>query len=433
MNAPVRRNYLLGVLLVILAANYMDQLTLGLVLQNIKGDLHLSDMQLGVVSGIAFALFYSIAGIPIARWADRGNRVTVIAVTGLLWSVLVAVCSVTRTFWQLIAVRVGVAVGEAGCIPPAHSLIADYFKREERPRAVGIYLLGNSVSIVVGYFLSGWINEWYGWRAAFAVLGLLGIGPAILAWCTLQDPRYTGTQRVAAQAEPGLATPEPTRGDPATLREVWATLWSNRSFRHLLACFSVVYFFGTGISQWQPAFFIRQFGLQTGPLGTWLAVIYGGGGLIGTYLGGALASRFAAGNESLQLSVMAITYCLYGVLSTCVYLSSTLTAAFCFLAVGTILGAMTSGPLFATLQTLIPARMRALSIALVYLFANFIGLGLGPLAAGALSDLLHPHFGPESLRYALLTLCPGYLWVAWHLRRASRTVGQDLSAVEVTA
>lgn len=213
-----------------------------------------------------------------------------------------------------------------------------------------------------------------------------------------------------------------------SLKEVCLTLWANTTFRHLLLCLSVTSFFGYGIQQWQPAFFIRSYGLETGELGTWFALIYGFGGLLGTYWGGELASRFAANNERLQLRAMAVVYAGFGVISACVYLSPNQYLAFGLMGLGAAGGTTTTGPLFATIQTLVPPRMRAMSIALIYLFANLIGMGLGPLAAGALSDAFRPWAGEDSLRYALLCLCPGYLWGVWHLWRGSKTVTRDLNA-----
>src|SRR5580704_16172504 len=172
MERGLYKKYLLGVLLVILAFNSVDGLALGLVLQDIKVDLSLTDSQLGLLSGIAFALFYSVMGIPIARWADRGNRVTIISLTAAVWSVMVALCGMAASFTQLLLIRVGVAIGEAGCIPPAHSLIADYFGRAERPKAVAIYMLAGSLTTLIGYFVAGWLSEFYGWRAMFILLGL---------------------------------------------------------------------------------------------------------------------------------------------------------------------------------------------------------------------------------------------------------------------
>lgn len=433
MQATVYKNYLLTVLLAILAFNFVDRVALGLLLQDIKVDLDLSDTQLGFLSGIAFALFYSVMGIPIARWADRGNRVTIITITTALWSAAVALCGVAGNFLQLLLIRIGVAVGEAGCIPPAHSLIADYFTRTERPRAVAIYMLGWPLSVVIGYFLAGWLNELYGWRVTFMLLGLPGLPLAALAWFTLREPRR-GESGIDAASMPGgisLSQRDATAlSAPPSLNEVCVTLWVNTTFRHLLFSFAVVYFFGSGIAHWQPAFFIRSYGLQTGELGTWFAAIWGLGGLFGTWCGGEWASRHAAHNERLQLRVMAVVYVGFAVISPCIYLSPNLYLAFGLMGLTAVGGAMLSGPLFATIQTLVPPRMRAMSVAAIYLFANLIGLGLGPLAAGALSDALRPWAGEESLRYALLALCPGYFWCAWHLWRGSKTVARDLEAVQ---
>jgi MFS family permease len=426
------KNYVLVVLLVIYAFNYVDRLALGLLLQDVKVDLALSDTQLGFLSGISFALFYSVMGIPIARWADRGNRVMIISIAAALWSSMVALCGMAANFAQLLLIRVGVAVGEAGCIPPAHSLIADYFTRTERPRAVAMYLLGGPLSYVIGYFCAGWLNELYGWRITFVLLGVPGVVLATLAWFTVREPRRAKT---TAKAGSGTAAPPPfAQQDVAftfthlSLTEVFVSLWRNTTFRHLLFCLSVVYFFGYGILQWKPAFFIRSYGLGTKELGVWFAMIYGIGGLVGMYWGGEWASRYAANNERLQLRAMAAAYCGFGVLSACIYLSPNHYLALLFLALATVGVSTAMGPLFATIQTLVPNRMRAVSVAIIYLFANLIGMGLGPLAAGMLSDAFRPWAGEESLRYALLALCPGYFWAGWHLWRASRTVNRDIQA-----
>jgi MFS family permease len=324
---------------------------------------------------------------------------------------------------HLLLIRIGVAVGEAGCISPAHSLIASHFTRAERPRAVARYMLGYPLSYVIGYFLAGWLNELYGWRATFMILGLPGLALAALTWLTLKDPRREAGLRVASSvgADRAAATES-----SESFREVLATLWANRTFRHLLLCIAVQYFFGYGVMQWKPTFFIRSYGLETGEVGTWLAVILGVGGLIGTYWGGELASRYAANNERIQLIATAIAYCGFGIVSAGIYISPNAYVGFGLLAIATIGGALTAGPLFATIQTLVPPGMRAMSIAIVYLFANLIGMGLGPLAAGAMSDALRPWYGDESLRYALLILSPGYLWCSLHLWLASRTVNADL-------
>lgn len=421
------KNYLLGLLLVILAFNYVDRMALGLLLQDIKIDLDLTDTQLGLLTGIAFALFYSLMGIPMARWADRGNRVTVITVTTALWSAAVALCGMAGSFTQLLLIRIGVAVGEAGCVPPAHSLIADTFTRAERPRAVARYMLGMPLSFVIGYLPAGWLNEQYGWRLTFMLLGLPGLVLAALARFTLREPRER--QSASNTLEADVTASEP----PPKLREVLVTLWANLTFRHLLLSLAISQFFGAGILQWKPAFFMRSYGLNTAELGAWFAAIYGIGGVLGTYLGGELAARYAAKNERLQLGAIAMAYCGFSVISAGIYLSPTPHMALALMALATVGFYATTGPLFATIQSLVRERMRATSIALIYLFANLIGLGFGPLAAGALSDTFLPYAGNESLRYALLALCPGYLWAAWHLFRAGRTVMDDLNRVQETS
>jgi MFS transporter, Spinster family, sphingosine-1-phosphate transporter len=405
------KHYLLALLTVIMVFNYVDRLALGLMMQDVKSDLGLSDTQLGLLTGIAFAFFYSVMGIPIARWADRGNRVTIISVTAALWSAAVALCATAASFVQMLLLRIGVAVGEAGCHPPAFSLIADYFSRAERPRAIARYMLGWPLALLIGNFAAGWLNQLYGWRATFVIIGAPGIAIALLAAFTLREPRRA-TGAMAQRTD---------RAEPA-LKDVLRTLWSSVPYRHLLICFSLSYFFGNGILQWQPAFFVRSHALETGALGTWFALIYGLGGLLGTWMGGELAARYAANNEGLQLKALSVLYGLLALLGASVYLAPDRGLALAVLTLAAFGNAAVNGPLFAATQTLVPAHMRAVSIAIVLFCSNLIGLGLGPLAVGMLSDALRVAFGEESLRYALLAMCPGYLWCAWHLWRAGRAV-----------
>ena len=426
--STVYKNYLLFVLMTVLAFNYLDRIALGVVLQDIKTDLRLSDTQLGLMSGMAFAFFYSVMGIPIARWADRANRITIISITTGLWSIAVALCGGVATFLQLLAVRVGVAVGEAGCIPPAHSLIADNFSRAERPRAVARYMLGLPISLVLGYFAAGWLNQLYGWRVTFVVISVPGLVLALMVALTLKEPR-TRRSALSGNDPRVLESTPPTTLQPSVSRAI-VRLWQNRSFRHLLLAFAVWYFFGYGLLQWQPTFFVRSHGLATGELGMVLAVCSGGGALLGVYLGGEWSSRYAANNERFQLVAVAVMFALFGLFSFGTYVARTTGVALTCLTIAAIGGNASQGPILATMQTLVPPRMRAFSLALVYLLANLIGMGLGPLAAGALSDALRPWAGNESLRYALLVFCPGYLWAAWHLLRASKSVSADIEALD---
>jgi MFS family permease len=422
----VYRNYMLGVLLVIQAYNFVDRQALGLVLQNIKLDLHLSDTQLGLLTGIPFAIFYSVMGIPIARWADRGNRVTILSLSVAVWSVMVALCGKVVSFSQLMLLRAGIGVGEAGSFPPAQSLIPDYFSRAERPWAMSIYMLAGPGSTIVGLFLAGWLNEIFGWRTMFMLFGLLGSVLAPLAWLTLREPRRNSSG-LAMHAKNSSSQPVETLAPPQRhLSEVVRTLLMNRTFRYILGFFSVQYFLSYGLGQFQPAFLMRSFGLNTGEIGTWYGLVFGLGGLLGIYAGGRLTVRYAANNERLQLRAAGITYGIYALASGAAYLTTNRYLFFGLLAVSTAVTNLVTGPLMAILQTLVPAQMRAVSSACIFLVANLFGTGLGPLAVGALSDGLHPWLGEESLRYALLAASPGFLIGSGFLWWASRSVTADL-------
>src|SRR5258708_26035365 len=271
----------LVLLLLIYACNNVDSFALGLVIQSIKTDLHLSDTQLGFLSGLAFAFFYAIVGIPIARWADYGNRARIIALTTLLWSEAVMLSGIAKTYSQLLVIRIGVAVGESGCVPASNSLLADYFARPERPRAMAIFMLGPPLGLAIGYLLGGWVNEVYGWRVMFVVLGLPGAVLALVAHATLKEPRHSARATSAPVSalgngrDSGHATSEVRK---LSTFAVFEYLWRNSSFRNVLAAFSIVYFFGTGIGQWQPAFLIRRFFFATGGVGSSLALILRVGG-----------------------------------------------------------------------------------------------------------------------------------------------------------
>jgi predicted MFS family arabinose efflux permease len=423
--SDVYKGYVLALLVLVMAFNFMDRYALGLVLQNIKTDLRLTDTQLGLLTGIAFALFYSVMGIPIARWADRGNRVTIISLTTALWSVAVALSGLAASFIQLMLVRIGVAFGGAGGYVPAFSMLADYFERSERPRAVAIYGLGSPLSIVGGYWLAGWLNELYGWRVMFLLLAAPGLLLAAVVRLTLREPRES-----LGSTPSDRLSPTGTGQSELSLWNVGRTLFVNATFRHLLLCMSVLFFFICGILQWQPTFFIRSYGLTSAKIGAWFALLYGVGGGLGSYLGGELASRYAANQERVQLVAIAIAMVVCGLLQSCVYLIPNLHLSLGLLAAVALVQTAINGPLYATLQTVLPGRIRAVSIALVLFFANLIGLGLGPLAVGMLSDVLRPWAGAESLRYALAMLAPCILWAAWHSWRASRTVEQDLTSTD---
>lgn len=419
---------MLWVLTAIYSFNLLDRWALGMGLQSIKASLHLDDAELGLLSGLAFALFYSTVGVPIGWWADRANRVRIISITAVIWSVLVALTGRAANFAQLLLIRMGVGVGEAGCLPPAYSLIADYFPREESPRAFGIYFLAWPLSMLVGLFVAGWLNQLFGWRLMFTVVGTLGFLFAPLAWLTLKEPRLGKSKRDATAMSPvGQVQNEVCGGVPMAFWDTLRELFSIRTYKYLLYSLALNYFLNA-IFLWLPTFFVRTYGLKTGMLGAWLAVIYGGIGTVSSALGGVIAVRWAKENERLQLAVSAVLSGCYGILYIFVFAAQNYHVAFMLLGIIAAIGYLITGPLFAAMQVTVPVRSRALSISIAFLFANLIGMGLGPLAIGWLSDLLHPEFGVASLRYALLIMSPGYLLPAWYVWKASKVVSTDIEA-----
>ena len=410
------KNYMLILLTIIAAFNYLDRYVLALVLEPIKQEFQLSDGQLGLLTGFAFALFYASAGIPIARWADRGNRNTIVTITTGLWSAMVALSGLVGSFYQLLLVRVGVAVGEAGCLPTGQSLISDYFDRAERPRAMAIYWMCAPISVILGYFGGGWLAEYLGWRMTFVVMGLPGILIAIIAKFTLREPRIKESLVVAP--------------DQPSFKDVIYSLWKGPSFRHIVVAFCIAYFFGLGIGQWLPTFFIRSHGMGAGEVGSWLALTWGICGVLGTYLGGLLAGRYANHKEGLQMRAVALLFILNGFLYVMICLSLSQVVALTLLGLTGVTFGLTSAVVFSAILSLVNDRMRSTAMALIFLLANLVGLGLGPIAVGLLSDVLMPQYGNESLRYALVLFSPGYVWVAFHYWKSGRTIEAEISIAE---
>jgi len=319
-------------------------------------------------------------------------------------------------FVHLLLVRAGVAVGEAGTVPAAQSLLADYFDRIERPRAMSIYMTFYTISMIFGYLIGGWLVESVGWRITFLIIGIPNILTAFLVKYTLKEPR--------------LQKPNAILVVSPTFTETLKALWCQRSFRHIFIAFCVSYFFSLGVSQWQAVFFIRSYSMPISEVGAWLALAWGVFGTLGNYLGGYCASRYAASQEKLQMRAVSIVFVITVVVNLMIYLSPSKYLALMFISFSAFLTTLVGGPVFATIQTLVAVRMRSVSVALIFMFANLIGFGLGPLFLGVLSDFMNPIFGQESLRYALAVFCPGSLWVAVHYWKAADTVESDINKNE---
>ncbi len=410
------RNYALFVLMLAYTANYVDRQILAILLQPIKIDLGLSDTQLGFLSGLTFAIFYATLGVPIAMWADRSNRRNIITLALTIFSGMTVVCGFVTSFAQLALARIGVGVGEAGSSPPAHSMISDMFPPEKRASAMGIYSLGINIGILIGFLVGGWISQWYGWRAAFMVVGLPGLLIAALVRFTLKEPQRGHADGLTAQGE----------GAAPRIGEVFGLLWSQRSFRHISFGTALAAIGGYAGVNWLPAFLSRSFHMSPGEIGTALALIIGFSGGAGTYFTGYLADRFAKRDIRWNVWVVAIVSALCFPFSVAMYLSADKTMALLFFIYPAFAGAAYIAPSLSMTQALVTVRMRAQASAVLFLILNLIGMGLGPQLAGILSDQYLPHYGQESLRYALLTISVVWIWSAFHFILAARSLKDDI-------
>ena len=412
--SPAYLRYALGLLCTVYVVNFVDRQILAILLPSIKADLSLTDTQLGLLSGTAFGLFYATLGVPIARLADRVSRKWVITVCLALWSGMTALCGSAVGFASLLAFRVGVGVGEAGGSPPAHSLISDYFPPERRATALAVFSLGVPFGILVGFLAGGWLNEGLGWRNAFIVVGMPGLLIAALVATTLREPPRGHSEGLHSD---GAA--------PSAL-EVIRFLWSSPTFRHLSFASGLYAFVGYSVINWVPSFLMRSHHMTSGEVGSWLALIIGIGGGIGNYLGGVFADRWGRKDERGRALVPAIAMAVAAPFSLVIFATSSATIALIFLVVPTGLGLMYQAPAFAITQSLATPKMRATAAAVLLFVINIIGLALGPLVTGAISDALEPRYGADSLGWALMIVSSLFIWSSLHFYLSARTLEQDV-------
>ena len=408
------RHYALGILVVVYTFNFIDRQILSILLEPVKTELGLSDTAMGMLTGFAFAMFYATLGIPIARYADRSNRRNLIAAALSIWSLFTALSGLAANFWHLLIARIGVGVGEAGCSPPAHSMIADYYPAEQRATALGIYSLGIPFGIMFGLFAGGWINEYFGWRMAFFVVGLPGILLAILVRFSLQEPPR------------GMAEGRADTADQPSVKETLVYLWQKKSFRHMSFAAALTAFVGYGFIVWGPAFLIRSYGMNTGEVGTWFGLILGIPGGIGIALGGYLADRFGAKDTRWYLWTTAVALVVCVPLNYIVYAADTAFVSLWAMVIPVLLGNFYQATTFSQTQGISSLRMRAVAAGILLFIINIIGLGLGPQLVGVISDLLANQYGDESLRYSLFICSLVYIWAAIHYFMAGRHLENDL-------
>lgn len=416
---PAYRRYALLILVLAYTSSHVDRNIVGILIEPLKADLLLSDTQLGFLSGIAFALFYATLGIPIAIFADRSNRRNIIAWSIAIWSAMTAVCGLAQNFWQLAIARIGVGIGEAGSSPPSHSMIADLYPKEQRSSAMSIYALGVYLGIMIGFIVGGFVAEWWGWRAAFFVVGLPGVLIALLVRFTMIEPPRGFADGV-----------KPPPMGKVNIKAGFAVLWRVRTTRHVVLGVTLTALVGYGTIVWNPAFLMRSHGLTSGQVGLFLGPLMGVVGGLGAWIGGMLADKLAARDASWNAWIVGLAKLLAIPFIVAFYMIDSTFWALVAYCPAVFLGAFYLGPSFAMIQSLTPLRSRALASAIMLLVLNLVGLGLGPQLIGIISDLVSGPFGSDSLRYALIGAAFVNIWACAHYYLAGRTIRHDLDTVD---
>ncbi len=404
----------LAVLLLAYVFNFIDRQIIGILAVPIKSDLRLSDSQLGLMGGLAFALFYTGLGIPIAWLADRKSRVTIIGVSVAVWSAFTALCGVAQNFWQLFLARMGVGIGEAGGVAPSYSLVSDYFPPERRARALAIFSFGIPVGSALGIFFGGWIAMHVDWRSAFIIVGLAGLPVAALVKFGLRDPVRGGFDSGAGAGD--VAPPFST---------VARTLAAKPSFWLLSFGAASGSILGYGLIFWLPSFFARSFGLELGQVSLFYGSIVLIGGVAGTWLGGWLGDRVGKANPGAYALIPAICFLLAApAYAAGLFAPSRELAWFLFL-IPQMLGLAWLGPIIAAVQHIVPPNMRATASAGFLFINNLIGIGFGTWFVGRMSDQMTVAYGQDSLRYSILYTLGFYLLSSALYFLAARRLGRD--------
>ncbi|MDG1683073.1 MAG: MFS transporter [Luminiphilus sp.] len=395
--------------------NFIDRQILVILQEPIKADLGLSDAQLGLLTGFSFALVYVTAGIPIAWLADRANRRNIIATSLAFWSLMTAMSGLVQNYGQLLVARLGVGVGEAGGTPPAHSMISDYFPPSSRGTALSFYSMGIYIGVLFGFAAGGWIAENFGWRNAFFVIGIPGILYAFAVLWVVKEPKR-------GHFDPAGA------GAPAqsSLSETMAGLRRRPTFWYLSVGCAFSAFVSYGNGNFMPSFLMRNHGLSLTEVGVILGLISGLSGATGTFLGGYMADRLATRDMRWYLWIPILGGLSAMIPAYYTLLGENTTFIVAAMIPSQILSALYLGPCIATCHNLVSPGMRAMASAILYFVLNLIGLGLGPLTVGILSDFYAEPFGDDNLRYAMASvLSIGFLGV-YFLWMGTRSLNRDL-------
>lgn len=414
------------VLLILVLAyifNFIDRQIIGVLAVPIKAELMLSDRQLGLMGGIAFALFYSGLAIPIAWLADRRSRVRIIAWSVALWSGFTALCGFAQNFWQLFLARMGVGIGEAGGVAPSYALVSDYFPKEKRARALALFSLGIPIGSALGVFFGGWIASNLDWRSAFIIVGLAGLPAALLVRYGIREPVRGGFDSV-----------DGAPSDPAPpFAEVAVRLAHTPSFWLLSFGAASGSILGYGLIFWLPSFFSRSYDLELSEVGWFYGSIVLVGGVAGTWLGGWLGDRTGPGDPGSYARIPAICFLITAPVFGAALFVQSLAIGWALFVIGQMLALAWLGPVIAAVQHIVPPNMRATASASFLFINNLIGIGFGIFFLGFMSDAMTATYGADALRYSILYGLGFYLLSALLYFAASRRLRKDWYEASVSA
>lgn len=385
--------YVLALLSLVYVFNFIDRQIMAVLIDPIKAEFGVSDTAMGFLSGFAFVFFYTLVGIPIARWADRGSRRFIISLAIAVWSLMTAASGMARSFGELAIIRVLVGVGEAGATPPSHSLLADYFPLNKRATALAIYSWGVYIGAALAFPIGGYLVSHYGWRTAFYAVGLPGVLLSLLVWFTVREvPR-------------GSAEASTANIEHASLGEVIRFLLSRRSFILIVLGSSLQSLSGFGVIIWGAPFLSRVHEMGWTEIGVTMGWIIGIAGCTGVFFGGRLADRLGRRDTAWYMRLPALeSFLCIPFVAGFALLTDTRLAILSFIPFY-FLGAAYVGPMHAMVQSLVRVRMRATASAILLFVVNMIGAGLGPLAIGLLNDYVFgPIYGDEAIRYSILVI-----------------------------
>jgi len=424
------RAYILGVLMVIYSINLLDRSLVALLQEKFKPEFHLSDFELGLLGGPAFALCNALAGLPIARLAERFNRVGVLAICTAIWSVMTALCGLAVSFPMLMLARFGVGIGEAGCLPPSQGVIADYFPASKRASAISIHLTSIPIGTILAAMIGGVVADRYGWRMAFIALGAPGLLIALVCWLTVKEPPRGGAAANNEARAGGQKVETPSFR--AAIRE----LMSKPSFWHIALATGLVNFVAVGNGQYLASFLVRVHHVSLTQVGLILGPLVGGVTVVSVWAVGRILSALTDRNKAWLARWPAIGVAIGVPVGVMTYLAPTMWIMVPLQMVGLVCANAYLLSLYTTAPAVVPPRVRATATAVVIMVINVIGYGLGPPAIGALSDFLKDHvvaFGlsdpahaaAQGLRYALVCGCLVNLWASAHYLIGSTKLKQD--------